>query len=123
MNEKSIDSIYIELGARYRKTRSPWSRGVLIYASELLENIRDLDDEKITEKALLNGARDWKEYSYGGCALVYDVDICHRLCTPAEIKRTKDGEKQPNKIENWLDVQTRALYQAAQEILRIEKGC
>ena len=90
--------------------RSAWNRGVVRYAMEL---ITEVNGKEITEKNLLNGADNWKQYSYGGCALIYDVDICHRLCTPSEIKKTKDGERRPNKQENWLDTQARALYQAA----------
>ena len=98
--------------------RSAWNRGVVKYAMELMN---DVDGKEITEKNLLNGADNWKQYSYGGCALIYDVDICHRLCTPSEIKKTKDGERRPNKQETWIDVQARALYQAAQLIMEIKR--
>ena len=99
--------------------RSAWNHGVMRYALELVNSVEI--GEEITEKRLLNGAKDWKEYSYGGCALIYDVDICHRLCTPSEIKKTKDGERNPNKQETWIDVQARALYQAARLIMKIKK--
>ena len=120
MNAKSIS---IELEARYHKARSTWSRGVILYADELLDNIWN-DDGKVTEAHLLNGARDWEEYSEGGCSLIYDTDICHRLCTPSEIKRKRGGDLPLNSHETWLDVQARALYQAAYMIIRIanEKG-
>lgn len=98
--------------------RSTWNHGVVRYAMELMN---DVDGKEITEKNLLNGAKDWKEYSEGGCALIYDVDICHRLCTPSEIKKTKDGERRPNKQETWIDVQARALYQAARLIMKIKR--
>ena len=109
----------IEKALEKEKARSAWKKGVIIYAIEILDNMDD--KEEITEKNLLNGAEDWHQYSEGGCALIYDVDICHRLCTPSEIKKTKDGELRPNKQENWLDTQARALYQAAQMILRIKR--
>lgn len=96
--------------------RSAWNHGVVKYAMELMN---DVDGKEITEKNLLNGAEDWHQYSEGGYTLIYDVDICHRLCTPSEIKKTKDGEHRPNKQENWIDVQARALYQAARLIMRI----
>ena len=98
--------------------RSTWNRGVVRYAMELMN---DVDGKEITEKNLLGGADNWKEYSYGGCSLIYDVDICHRLCTPSEIKKTKDGERNPNKHETWIDVQARALYQAARLIMKIKR--
>lgn len=94
------------------KQRSAWMKGVREYALEMLEGIGDDVTEKSLEKALLNGAYDWKEYSYGGCALIYSSDIAERLCTPSELRKVCGGKRAPNKKENWLDVQTRALYQA-----------
>lgn len=99
--------------------RSAWNHGVMRYALELINSIEI--GEEITEKNLLNGAKDWHQYSEGWCPLVYNFDICHRLCTPSEIKKTKDGERRPNKRENWIDVQARALFQAAQLIMKIKK--
>lgn len=98
--------------------RSAWKRGVVRYAMELMN---DVVGKEITEKNLLNGAKNWHQYSEGGCALIYDVDICHRLCTPSEIKKTHNGERRPNKQETWIDVQTRALFQAAQLIMKIKR--
>ena len=106
----------IKKALKKENPRSAWKKGVILYAIEILDN---MEDGEVTEKNLLNGAKDWKEYSYDGCALIYDVDICHRLCTPSEIKKTKDGEHRPNRQENWIDVQTRALYQAARLIMKI----
>lgn len=74
---------------------------------------------------MLNGASDWKEYSYGGCAYVYNEDIMKQLCTPSEIKRKRNGELNPNSRETWLDVQARALYWAysrIRNILRYKMG-
>lgn len=116
MNAKSIS---IELEARYYKARSAWSRGVLLYADELLDNIDD--DGKVTEARLLNGAVNWKEYSESGCSLITDEEICKRLSAPWEIKRKRGGELPPKRHETWLDVQAQALHQAAMLILRIEK--
>ena len=114
-------ALYDVLNKRYNKARSNWKRGVIAYAIEL---VNDLDDsKKITEKVLLNGARDWKEYSESGCSLIYDADICLRLCAPWEIRRKRRGDLPPNSRETCLDVQARALFHAAQEILRIEKSC
>ena len=99
--------------------RSAWDSGVVKYAMELVHNVGF--GEEITEKNLLSGAKDWKQYSEGGCSLIYDIDICHRLCTPSEIKKTKDGGHRPNKNETWIDVQARALYQAARLIMKIKR--
>ena len=99
-----------------RSAWSAWKTGVFQYAFDILDNTEDIE---ITENNLLNGAKDWHQYSEGGCSLIYDVDICHRLCTPSEIKKTKDGERRPNRQENWIGVQARALYQAARLIMKI----
>ena len=100
-----------------RKDRSAWDKGVNAYALELLDNLAelapdDLRDRAIIRAALLNGASDWQQYSYGGCALIYDSDIAERLCTPSELKRCRGGEWNLSSRENWLDVQARALRRA-----------
>lgn len=106
-----------------RKTRSAWDKGVKEYALELLEELREavaggyeslatLTNRKAVKKALLNGAADWSQYSWGGSALIYDGDIAERLCCPSELKKTRYGERRPNSREEWLDTQARALYQA-----------
>lgn len=109
-----------------RKTRSAWDKGVTLYALELLDNIRDLpaaDNRQEIKKSLLNGASDWSEYSYGGCALIYNGDIAARLCSHSEFRRTRGGEWNPNRRESWLDVQARALHQAFRLICRAVEGC
>lgn len=108
--------------------KSAWNKGVCNYAEELFDNyldrrdLLDYDDEarigKIAEKDLLNGAADWNQYSHGGCSLIYDEDICMALCSPKEQKRTHNGELPPNDKEDWLDVQARALQQAATLVLK-----
>lgn len=109
------------------KARSAWSKGVKDFALDLLENIRDLNGREVEtrkelETALLNGALNWSEYSWGGCALIYDGDIAARLCSPSEFRRTRGGEWRPNRRESWLDVQARALYQAFRLICRAAEG-
>lgn len=94
-------------------SRSAWKKGVCDYAYDLIEDNDNVHFDILgLNEQLLNGAKNWKDFSYGGCALIYDVDICERLCNNTEKKLTKFGEKMPNKKENWLDVQARALYQA-----------
>ena len=109
--------------------RSAWSRAVHTYASELVEGLEssaDLSNERLLEKAMLNGAGDWQQYSEGGCALIYDADIAERLCSPSELKRNKWGMRDPNRSETWLDVQARALWQAhrmiEKEWRKLERG-
>lgn len=98
------------------RARTYWERGVASYTAELLENIQNHEQEATTAEQLtaqmLNGASSWSEYSWGGCSLIYDADICETLATPSEQKRTRNGERRPNAREEWLDVQARALSQA-----------
>lgn len=100
--------------------QSAWSKGVQMYVEELREFLAE-NNLQATKENLLNGARDWSEYSYGGCSWIYDSDIAERLCSPSELKRKKGGELQPNSTETWLDVQARALHQAARIVLRGER--
>ena len=109
------------------RNRSAWGRGVTAYASDFLDQLQEaqeggyFDLSRILEPhylrtACLNGATDWQEYSWGGSALIYNGDIAERLCTPSELKKTRNGERRPNSREEWLDVQARALRQAANRI-------
>ena len=109
------------------KQRSAWNKGVTQYALEMVEQLGEqinggyfeelnLTDSKKVRAALLNGAADWSQYSWGGCSLIYDSDIAERLCCPSELKKTRNGERRPNSREEWLDVQARALYQAETRI-------
>ena len=109
------------------KHRSAWGFGVKMYACDLVEEMDDQQLEKLIEnrpllsysqfrnelkKILLNGAVDWRQYSWGGCSLIYNCQIARRLSTPSEFKKSNNGEIRPNKKEEWLDVQARALSQA-----------
>ena len=96
--------------------RSAWARGVRDAAIDLLTDCEP--ETVITREYLLNGASDWLEYSYGGCASICDAQIAEQYCNPSELKRCKGGELNPNKNEGWLDLQARALGQACSLILR-----
>lgn len=109
--------------------RSHWEKGVKDYA---LEMISQCDKKNIVSyKQIPNhcNAAHMSDYaiakalSEGGCFEIYDADIAKRLCTPSELKRhtRKDGTLRdlPHE-ESWIDVQTRAVYQA---ILLIKHVC
>ena len=124
----TINDIRQHIESRQYYNRSAWGRGVTLYASELLNQLQEaheggyfdlsrIQDSKYLIPALLNGASTWQEYSWGGCSLIYNGDIAERLCTPSELKKTRNGERRPNRREEWLDVQARALYQAASRIV------
>ena len=100
-----------------RNDKSARDRGVTLYALEMLDDIeeRTNDIELNSDNLLsiaLNGASDWREYSYGACSLIYDEDIAKRLCTPSELKRKDNGRLPPRRGEMWLDAQAVALKQA-----------
>lgn len=113
-----------------RKDRSAWSKGVTVYALELVEELQDRaayerrnpEPGKECREWMLNGAQDWNQYSWGGSSLIYDGDIAERLCTPSELKKTRHGERRPNSQEEWLDTQARALHQAASRVLRLYRS-
>lgn len=124
---ENIEKLYQSIESE--KQRSAWDKGVTKYALELVEQLGeqinggyfeelDLTESKKVRAALLNGAADWSQYSWGGCSLIYDSDIAERLCNPSELKKTRNGERRPNSLEEWLDTQARALYQAANRICR-----
>jgi len=104
---------------------SAWSRGVKIYACELVQEVIENDTQLASPEdlkmQLLNGAQNWYDYSSGGSALIYNAEICERLCTPSEIKKTRNGDRAPNANETWIDCQARALSQAERMIARAIK--
>lgn len=126
--ENIFDKLTAELEAR--KDRSAWDKGVTAYAMELVEELRERaayegrnpEPGKECREWMLNGARDWNQYSWGGSSLIYDQDIAERLCTPSELKKTRHGERRPNNREEWLDTQARALCQACDRVARVYRS-
>ena len=113
-----------------RKDRSAWDKGVTLYAVELVEELeeraayegRNPEAGKECREWMLNGAADWSQYSWGGSSLIYNGDIAERLCTPSELKKTRNGERRPNSREEWLDTQARALFQACNRVARLYRS-
>lgn len=95
--------------------RSCWAKGVKAYAIEMVKSIDPKKEasDRFIKSDLLNGARDWNQYSEGGCSLIYDKDIAERLCTPSELKRlTRSNgslKDRPNSRETWIQCQARAV--------------
>ena len=122
-NTKKVNLEKLTKAVEATKARSAWARGVKQYAFDLLDEVQEAanyygkEPETMTEleRYALNGAQDWKQYSEGGCSLCYNGQIAERLCSPSELKRVQykeGGIKEPNSRESWIDVQSRALYQA-----------
>lgn len=108
--------------------KSHWERAVRDYALEMIDQC---DRTNITSyKQIPNhcGALNMEDYaiardlSKGGCFEIYNDDIAKRLCTPSQLKRytRKDGTVRDLPRESWLDVQTRAVYQA---IVLLRSAC
>lgn len=102
------------------KARSAWVKGVKKIAENLLDKYEEIVRDRegsdpvppLTEKTVLNGAKSWEQYCYGGCAMICDREIAETLCTPSELRCTDHGRKAPNSRETWMDVQVRAHTQA-----------
>lgn len=110
-----------------KKARGAYGRGVYEYAFDLIDVLEGYEPEELEavknrqylKKLMLKGAESTKEASYGACFLIYDKDIAERLCNPSELKKTKHGQRRPNRNEEWLDVQARALNAAIWIVFRI----
>lgn len=100
-----------------RTERSCWNHGVasLIrdYAKEVLQ---EHDGEIISARDFYKlwncGNEALKDAVYGGYFDIWNYDIAKRLCTPSELKKSNEGMRRPNKCEEWIDVEVRAVYQA-----------
>ena len=121
---QQISGMIIDQLMQQRPMRGHWNNAVNEYATEIAQNLEYLDGPEdflswnIVERALLNGAQNWREYSEGGCALIYNADIAERLCTPSELRKIthKDGSLRDL---DFIGIQARALYQAAKRVRRI----
>lgn len=129
MNKINTHELYLAVlsDCNEKPERSAWGRGVQAYAEKIAHTLADQAHEveptrAAIEHIALNGARDWSQYSCGGCSLVYDEDIARLLCTPSMLKRKRCGELPSNSHEDWLDVQARALTQAFWRVFRIARS-
>ncbi len=110
------------------KPRSAWARGVNNIAMDIIREI--LEDNDGNDAPHFNRVDDFSKHFYnvslreavdGGCFLIYDSDIAENFCTPSELKRVKNGERNPNSRETWLDVMYRGAYQAIRHIISLQK--
>lgn len=98
------------------RKRGQWNKATAYYADLLLDSYIEIckwcadQNEAIPALSLdtvLSGASGWRQYSYGGCALVCDVDIAKVVFTPAQFAKWEQGRKVT--AEPLLDIQARAL--------------
>ncbi len=105
-----------------KPAKSAWGRAVQADARDLVDELDGNGYEELPtscaelDTLMLNGASDWSAYSWGGSALIYDEEIAEHYCTPSELERCRHGARRPNASEDWLDVQARALSQAARHV-------
>ena len=109
------------------KPRSAWSRGVNNIAMDIVSEI--LEEYDGNEEPHFYHVDDFARHFYGvslreavdgGCFLCYDYDIAKNFCTPSELNRVKNGERNPNSRETWLDVLYRGVYQAIRHIISLQ---
>lgn len=102
--------------SKTEQKRGQWNKTIAYYADFLLDSYIDIckwradQNEAIPALSLdvvLDGALGWHQYSYGGCALVYDGDIAKTVFTPAQFTKWEQGRKVTD--EPMLDIQARAL--------------
>ena len=109
------------------KPRSAWARGVNVIAMDIVSEIRENSNGNdaphyysVSDFCMGFYGVSLREAVNGGCFLVYDFDIAKNFCTPSELKRTKNGEYNPNRSEAWLDVMYRGAYQAIKHIITLQ---
>ncbi len=120
LTKEQIENLQKKIAEKGEKARSKWAKAVHEDACWLLENVMEGDDEpyELSEKLVLNGASDWKQFSWDGSALIYNGQIAEHYSTPSELKfwgLTKDGgvKRDTNTAgEHLMDIQARALRQA-----------
>lgn len=109
------------------KSRSAWARGVNRIALNIVVEI--LEEHDGNDAPHFNRVVDFskhfyndslREAVYSGCFLIYDEDIAKNFCTPSELKRLKNGGRNPSSRETWLDVMYRGAYQAIRHIITLQ---
>jgi len=93
------------------KATSAWNKGLKVFALEIVESAEKYITMDNVKEIILNGAESYHAASFGGNFLIYDNDIAERFCNQSELKKNKNGEKEPNARESWLDLQARAAFQ------------
>lgn len=98
--------------------QTKWEKGVKQYALELATEAEEKEylSEEEFEKALLNGAQDWRQYSYGGCSLINDDEIFCRLFTQTTLRKWLIKGKL-----GALDLQAQALKEACNLVMKLAK--
>lgn len=80
------------------RKKSKERRAICRYALEILDGYQNdhrkddnFDINHTNVKELLNGAKDWRQYSEGGCSLIYTEDIEERIGVGGDLMK-RQGE-------------------------------
>ena len=99
----NINELRNKLEEEQKHARGTYQKAIYQYAFELCDNIADnyittADElehlENITnlKERALNGASDWRQYSWGGCSLCYNYDILRRLFCLSIVKKYENAD-------------------------------
>ena len=117
----------IRAGLYLYRNNSAWRRGIDAAARDLCDDLEEAarfrgcpgevpaatsDDLRAL---LLNGARDWQQFSAGGCALVANEDIAERYFPPS--RRNREFRRCDADPVHLLRVQACALANASARIV------
>lgn len=106
-----------KLEKKQKKYTSKRMQAIFDYAIDEVEERHDIEEYqnnikyKELKEILLNGAENWREYSFGGCSLIYNSEIVARL--PKSFKRYK------NNGTKLLEIQANYLHNALFEIYKV----
>lgn len=133
--EKQIATLLMGAIMAKKMPRPAWDKGLREYAVWYILNPIALDGDDTQRQdwnvsslreLILNGAKDyqnphseyraWVRYSEGGCAIISNYEIARVLCSPSVFKKVEKSIENGTSDTNWVEIQARALYQAAQLI-------
>ena len=92
------------------KERSAWGNGVKAYALELVKELEERSQyegrtpatRKECEAWLLNGAQDWKAFSWGGSSLIYNGDIARACAALPNSRKPATANADLTAVKNGL---------------------
>ena len=110
-----------------KSERTYWSRGVASLIRDYGEDVLGEHDGEIISvrdfyKLWNCGNDSLRDAVYGGCFDIWNYDIAKRLCTPSGLKKSNEGMRNPNKREEWIDVELIAVQQAMYKSFAIMKA-
>ena len=122
-----VKKLLAEAEKMSRTERTYWSRGVASLIRDYGEEVLQEHDGEIVSARdffkLWNCGNDsLRDAVYAGSFDIWNYDIAKRLCTPSELKKSNEGMRNPNRCENWIDVEIRAMYQAMYKSFAIMKA-